>query len=677
MVHKEHADPNPRIHPDGERPEGIDDPRVVECAEAYLSALQAGKSPDRQAVLERFPEIANELAECLDALEFVRRAQPEADLEASDQDELGDSPGMRRPVALGDFRIVREIGRGGMGVVYEAEQTSLGRKVALKVLPFAAVLDPRHLKRFKNEAQAAAGLHHQNIVPVHGVGCERGVHYYAMQYIEGQTLAQVIRDLRRMEGLDQPQDDAQEAATSNLADSLTWGKFDAEAAREHDADGPSSGSDDPPGDYPPGDKPDAESRGEVTAAVETARPAQAAILTERSTKSPAYFRSIARLGIQVAKAIDHAHEEGVVHRDVKPSNLILDAGGKVWVTDFGLARVEADPGLTMTGDLLGTLRYMSPEQALAKRVVVDHRTDVYSLGVTLYELLTLQPAFGENDRQELLRRIASEEPPRVRKLNKAIPADLETIVLKAMAKNPAERYDSARELADDLERFLEDKPIRARRAGLIVRFGKWARRHRALSILAASVLLLAVVSGAAYGIHRQQTLHRLGDVAKDGLADARVAMAQRRYADAQRRLAETRAELAGEPVLLARFGGELEDALREAELQLRLVRFSQLAEKARFSAAPLLSSYMHDVLGLRGELLHQRYALAKHDCHAALDVFHVLENPQWQRALGQKPFGRNELGRILRGCWGMRPGVQKPRSSSSTVQRHSDPRRVP
>ena len=188
---------------------------------------------------------------------------------------------------------------------------------------------------------------------------------------------------------------------------------------------------------------------------------------------------MAELGIQAAEALDHAHALGIVHRDVKPANLLVDGRGSLWVTDFGLAHIQSDARLTMTGDLVGTLRYMSPEQALAKRVVVDHRTDVYSLGATLYELLTLEPAFAGTDRQELLRQIAFEEPKPPRRINRAIPAELETIVLKAMEKNPADRYATAKELADDLRRFLADEPILARRAGVVRRLRKWGRRHPA------------------------------------------------------------------------------------------------------------------------------------------------------------------------------------------------------
>jgi tetratricopeptide (TPR) repeat protein len=215
-----------------------------------------------------------------------------------------------------------------------------------------------------------------------------------------------------------------------------------------------------------------------------------------------------------------------VHRDIKPANLLVDGRGNLWIADFGLAHCQSQVGLTMSGDLVGTLRYMSPEQALAKRATVDHRTDIYSLGVTLYELLTLEPVFGGRDREELLRQIAFEEPRRPRQRNKCLPAELEIIVLKAIEKNPAERYATAQELADDMERFCKDEPIRARRPTLVQRARKWARRHQpvvwlgvaALSVIV--VLLLGGVVGTTIGLLRALQAEKLADQRRLETAEA-------------------------------------------------------------------------------------------------------------------------------------------------------------
>src|SRR5262249_28406123 len=461
------------------------------------------------------PEIAEALAKCLDGLEFVhvfaqQLSQPSR-LAAPRPEIQPEGP-------LGDFRILREVGRGGMGVVYEAVQISLGRRVALKVLPFAAALDPKQLQRFKNEAQAAAHLQHQNIVPVHYVGCERGVHFYAMQYIEGQTLAAVIRELRQRAGLEKTRLPSSVEAASALASDLALGRW--EPVKRRTGEGATSRQpEQATGSYHP-----------PTASRADATPPVAALSTERSTQRPAFFRTVANLGVQAAQALDHAHQLGVFHRDIKPANLLLDMQGNPWITDFGLAQFQSQAGLTLTGDLVGTLRYMSPEQALAKRVAVDARTDIYSLGVTLYEFLTLEPAYNGRDREELLRQIVFEEPRPPRRLNPAIPAELETVVLKAMAKSPDERYATAQELADDLRRFLDDKPIQAKRPTLVQRTRKWARRHRALvwalgistAVVLAVMIVALIVSNVL--ITREQRQTRLN------LYFNQIALAEREWA---------------------------------------------------------------------------------------------------------------------------------------------------
>jgi WD40 repeat protein/serine/threonine protein kinase len=473
---------------------------LTEATDAFMEELHGGGQPDVEEFARHYPAVADALRHVLPALRLLR--VPDNVAEPGREPALG---------CLGDFRILREIGRGGMGVVYEAEQLSLGRRVALKVLPFASTLDPRQLQRFKNEAQAAALLHHQSIVPVYATGVDRGVHYYAMQFIEGRTLAAVIAELRAQAERESGGNGQTPATHSEAANAVLTGPWipkDAPPPSSTDSRGTAPGVALPP----------------TMPAPEETTP-KAGISTERSTRSPAYFRAVAQLGAQAAEALEHAHEMGIVHRDIKPANLLVDGRGQLWVTDFGLAHCQNQAGLTMSGDLVGTVRYMSPEQALAKRVIVDHRTDIYSLGVTLYELLTLEPAFNGLDRQELLRQIAFEEPTSPRRLNPAIPAELETIVLKAAEKNPLERYATAQELADDLERYLRDEPILARRISQAERLRRWCRRNPTVSGLTAA-LVLVFFAGFAGVVWKWQESER-----------------QKGIATAQQKIAEEEADL--------------------------------------------------------------------------------------------------------------------------------------
>ena len=507
------------VHPAGTAtsPHALDDPLVISGIRQYRTELEAGGRPDRQDLLARYPEIADELAGCLDALEFVQQVAPQLRDQATGIPGDTSQPGDVRPLAaLGDFRIEQEIGRGGMGIVYQAEQLSLGRRVALKVLPFAAVLDPKHLQRFKNEARAAASLDHPDIVHVHSVGCERAVHFYAMQYIEGQTLAEVIRERLgvRDEGIG-----ARDQGTGVRGEgSGDRGEGRGEGGERVTGRRSDKVTTPTPTDSPPHPSSVTPSPSPLSPSPQPLSPLPpdtsplAALSTETSPRDPEFFRTVASLGIQAAEALEHAHQMGVVHRDIKPSNLMVEsilpspargrgAGGEggrgdnlhLWITDFGLAMTQTDANLTMTGDLLGTLRYLSPEQVQAKHGVLDHRTDVYSLGLTLYELLTLQPAFPGDDRQKLLRQIIEDDPRPPRQVNHAIPKDLETIVLKATAKEPQNRYSTAQALADDLRRFLEDKPIQARRPSLPARAAKWSHRHRPVVRLAAVMMMVMTI----------------------------------------------------------------------------------------------------------------------------------------------------------------------------------------
>ena len=426
--------------------------RLTQVLDEYLSALESGVPTAREDLLRDNPDLAESLAVYLDSLDELHDAaagfaggadRPQAEAKAAGDDEK----------RLGDFRLLREIGRGGMGVVYEAQQISLGRRVALKVLPFAAVLDSKQIARFKNEAQAAAQFDHPNIVSVYAVGSDRGVHYYAMQLIDGQPLDRAIEELR---GLASP----------------------GGSGRDDKADTETVACD-----------PDTVDEGHGSQ--EDRQPGSRSFLTQVSTDKSRYFHTVIRLGIQAAEALHAAHEFGVVHRDIKPSNLLLDGEGKLWVTDFGLARCQNDKALTRTGDLVGTVRYMSPEQAQGQSALVDQRSDVYSLGVTLYELLSLEPAFPGDDGPDLLRRLAEQDLRPLKQWEPRIPIDLQTVVHKAMARRREDRYATARDFADDLQRVLEGKPTIAKPPTLADRLGKWTRRHQRLVIAAACICLLA------------------------------------------------------------------------------------------------------------------------------------------------------------------------------------------
>jgi serine/threonine protein kinase len=440
------------------------DPRVASVLAAYLAEFEAGGRPSREKWLADHPEIAGALSDWFDIVELVHDAARSG---CADRSRVPSEEALPPETVLGEYRLVREIARGGMAIVYEAEQVALGRRVALKVLSGTAALDPLRLQRFRVETQAVAQLNHPHIVPIFAVGSERGSHFYAMRYIEGPTLADLIREQRRT------------GAAPLGAAHVELGRSPERTKR---ADARTAGG----GLLVNG------SGGGASAV----SPAGLGSPTTSASRGRPAFRALAKLAIQAAEALAHALAMGVLHRDIKPSNLLVDSRGHLWVADFGLARLRDEPGPTRTGDLLGTLRYMAPELVLGQRLAHDPRSDVYSLGATFYELLTKKPVFDGRDRRELLRQIAQDEPIAPSRLDPTIPRDLETIVSKAMDKEPGRRYATAQELADDLRRFLEDRPILARRPTPAERAARWARRHRAVVEATAAVAFLALAIAA-------------------------------------------------------------------------------------------------------------------------------------------------------------------------------------
>ncbi len=383
---------------------------VEEIFAEYVERLNAGERISPWQIEKEHPEHAAELIEQLEVFHASVRNRDEAG-------PLG---------TLGDYTLRRQIGRGGMGVVYEAWQNSMDRQVALKVMPKAIAIDTKAVSRFIQEAQLAGKLSHPNIVHVHGMGVEQQVPYYAMDFVEGETLAQIVARLKEAK---------------------------------------------PEAETPFGPKDEVD-----------------------------YFAKLARAFADVAEGLQHAHSHKIIHRDIKPSNLILDREGRLRILDFGLARLEGQESLTISGDLVGTPQYMSPEQARRKKIPIDHRTDIYSLGATLYEMLTLRPPFRGKDHQDTLSQIIEREPVEPRKVNPRVPKDLETIVLKCHRKEPADRYGTAEALGQDLRRFVRGDQVEARPEGRWERAVRFLRVRRIKLSLAGLGLAVAALLAVLVGL---------------------------------------------------------------------------------------------------------------------------------------------------------------------------------
>jgi serine/threonine protein kinase/tetratricopeptide (TPR) repeat protein len=558
--------------------------RLAQILDEYLVAAERGEPIGPEELIAKYPADAAHLRRYLSGLQFFHDA---AVSPATPRPTLLNGGGPRTEQVIGDYRLMREIGRGGMGVVYEAEQISLHRRVALKILPFTAGHDDKHICRFRNEAQAAAQVQHPHIVPVYAIGEEHGTHYYAMQLIEGQSLATLLEETRSF------------AATASCGTTApqyvrTVGGGSNEAQIETRSEHATS--------------PAAEPR----------------IASSVSSRTSDHVRAIARLGIQAAEALHAAHEYGVVHRDVKPSNLLVDDHGKLWVTDFGLARCRETRGLTQTGDVLGTMRYMSPEQALGRSALIDHRTDIFSLGVTLYELATLHhPAGNATDVQLMLDRTRF-TCKSLRHWNPQIPVDFETVVLKSIAEFPHERYTSAQEFADDLRRFEEGRPIQASPPSLLSRATKWAGRHRGSVAAAAAVLVVAFAGLFA----------TLFFVAREKMATDRA-------------LVKSRGHLHQVNEVLDRFGSKLVDQLAaipgaEGVRHQLLEDISQLYEEFGQQAAgdPALSADLAKAYSKMGRL-SERMGNHQAALERQLRALHI-----WEASIAKEP-GNDEYVRNL------------------------------
>ena len=494
---------------------------IEKLTEEYLKRIRRGEQPTPAEYAARYPELAGRILELFPALELLEGLKPtrEEAADLSDGREAGaEPPGKGACLGrLGDYTLLREIGRGGMGIVYEAEHESLKNRVALKVMHARFRADGTYVRRFQTEARSAAKLHHTNIVPVFDYGEQNGVCYYAMQCIVGVGLERVLEDVRRLRAAANPDRgaetggagqktviDAGEEPLTAISRGLMTGRF---------ADSPTAflgaGSDTTRTAVVDGPTPGATSGNRAGADGSASAPSGGRDVSASSSfagqPESIYFREVARLGAQVADALDYAHRQGVIHRDIKPPNLLLDTQGNVWVTDFGLAKLVEGDELSQSHDLVGTMRFMAPERF---RGVTDPMGDVYSLGATLYELLILKPAFAARDQAELIDQIAHQSPAPLRQHDRRIPRDLETLVQKALAKDPKDRFGSAAELGAELRRHLESRPIRSRPIPPHERLWRWCKRNVALASLIALATALtffvAIGSTVAAWIYRDQ-----------------------------------------------------------------------------------------------------------------------------------------------------------------------------
>ncbi len=379
------------------------------------------------------------------------------------------------------YAIQSVLGRGGMGVVYEAVQEKLGRRVALKLLP-AVASSPELVKRFQHEAANSAKLHHTNIIPIYDFGESRDGYYYVMELLEGRPLSDVLQCFMSM--------DMSAARMTTIARILGTPSISPDTA---------------------------ESRIEPSS-----DPSKLDYTEQTSGRDRRYYQTVAKWVADIADALHYAHQQGIIHRDVKPGNIFICSDGRAVLLDFGLVKVIGDESFTMTGATLGSGAYMSPEQIGAKRMPLDERTDIYSLGATLYEMLTFRLAFVAPERSQLFNLILTSEPTPARKIVPSVPADLETICLKAMEKAPAARYQTGKAMADDLHLFLRDLPIGAKPPSTLGRGIRYVKRHRTGAIASVAVFLFLVAATVAVAYQNHARESRLSGLVKEGSSYMRL-----------------------------------------------------------------------------------------------------------------------------------------------------------
>ena len=422
----------------------------------YTRRTRDGDAPDIATYKREHPQFADEIEDLLSSVAMIEglKAETKSHDDPASSKRNADVSNLKQ---IGDYVIIREVGRGGMGVVFEAVHQSLGRRVAIKVMLEKELESEKHIARFRREAQAAARLHHTNIVSVFGVGESDGYHYYVMEYIDGVSLKSAVHSLTRVGSPD----------TENLDQTVS--DEDQELALDDS---------------------------EHTSEIQFPQTDSTGIGSE-----PSRYNWVGKIGAQVADALGYSHQMGILHRDIKPANLMLDDKGQVWITDFGLVKISDEEQITKTGAVIGTPQYLAPESLKGH---YDQKSETYCLGLSLYELATLKPAFAPGSHAEVFHRVIHDTPAAAAKIDPAIPKDLATIIEKAISKDPGDRYESAFALRDDLRAFLDDRPISARRPSLTEQATRWARKNPVVASLAALstalVCATAIIATSAWAV---------------------------------------------------------------------------------------------------------------------------------------------------------------------------------
>ncbi len=479
-------------------PPELEQSKLDRIAEEFSQAIRRGEQPSIDVLVAKYHDPSGQLRSLLNSIAMIEGLKQQA----SNSSAAAHSESLEIE-QLDDYTIVREIGRGGMGLVFEAIHQSLGRRVAVKVLARGLLGDAKHLTRFRREARAAAHLRHSNIVPVFGVGQSGEHHYYVMDFVDGMSLREWLGSITGNCRRDVP--------TVDKALAETDGDLTVQSVSNESEPGPENSGCTPP---------------------------------PVSTDTPNYFRWVARLVATVCDALQYAHMQGVLHRDIKPANLLIDRGGEVWIADFGLAKLTEQQAMTVTGDIVGTPQYMPPE---SWEGTYDVRSEIYGVGLTLYELLTQRAAIEGKHTADVIRKATEGVSVSPRKLNPHVPRDLETIAMKALAHDPRARYATAAELRDDLQCFLTDRPISARRTNLIERAIRWSRREPTVAMLtfATFALLLALAGVSAFGYRRTKAAL---EVAQSAKRSAETSLEQQtdawKIADQQRVRAEKNLQVA-------------------------------------------------------------------------------------------------------------------------------------